>query len=435
MRINTRTTLSICGSAVLVLVAARQIFGQNDDNTVYPFLPFDHRAINYLESPVNDPVALLEKRLQTGQAKLEYDAKWGYLPSVLKNLGLNTDSQVLVFSKTSFQSPMISPAKPRALFFNDEVAVGSVQGGEVLELVSLDPKQGTQFYSLPVRKSDHPSFLRRTMECLNCHLSPGTLNIAGLLIASSYTAPDGNPAFRGAQDIIDHRSPIEDRWGGWYVTGDAGSTLTRANTVFHDPRNPTLIDQRDSNLASLGSKFDTSLYLAPTSDMVALMTLEHQTRMTDLITRLGWETRIAIADGKTTEFSGRFTFLVEEVAAYMLFVDEARVRNPISGVSSFTKTFAEHGLRDKQGRSLRHFDLKTRMFRYPLSYMIYSSAFDSLPDVARDAVHRRLYEILSGKETGTRYGRLSAADRRAILEILKDTKPNLPTYYLAAAGE
>jgi len=421
-------------SAVLVLVATRQISGQNEDNTVFPFIPFDHKAIDYLESPVNDPVALLEKRIQAGQAKLDYDPRWGYLPSVLKNLGLNTDSQVLVFSKTSFQSPMISPAKPRALFFNDEVAVGSVQGGEVLELVSLDPKQGTQFYSLPVRKSEHPSFLRRTMECLNCHLSPGTLNIAGLLIASSYTGPDGNPAFRGAQDIIDHRSPIEDRWGGWYVTGDAGSTMTRANAVFHDPRNPTLIDQRDSNLSSLDRKVDTSLYLAPTSDMVALMTLEHQTRMTDLITRLGWETRMAIADGKIGEFEGRLKFLVEEVAAYMLFADEARIKHPISGVSTFTKTFAARGLRDKQGRSLRDFDLKTRMFRYPLSYMIYTIAFDSLPDVARDAVCRRLYEILSGKETGTRYARLSTADRRAILEILKDTKPHLPPYYFTATG-
>src|SRR6266404_4863329 len=206
MLMKTRTALIVCGSAVLVLAAATQVFGQNDDNTVYPYVPFDHKTISYLEPSGNDPVALLENRLQAGQAKLEYDPKWGYLPSVLKNLGINSDSQVLVFSKTSFQSPLISPAKPRALFFNDEVAVGSVQGGEVLELVSLDVKQGTQFYTLPVRKSEHPSFLRRTMECLNCHLSPGTLNVSGLLIASSYTGPDGSPAFRGTQDIIDHRS-------------------------------------------------------------------------------------------------------------------------------------------------------------------------------------------------------------------------------------
>jgi hypothetical protein len=194
---------------------------RDDDNATYPYIPFDHPALAYAEPTGNDPVARLEKRLQTGQAKLEYDAKWGYLPSVLKNLAVNVDSQMLVFSKTSFQSPRIAPPTPRALYFNDEVSVGSVQHGEVLEFVALDHEQGVQFYSLDIRKSDHPSFLRRTTECLNCHLSPGTLNIPGLLITSSYTAADGTPAFRGAQDITDHRTPLEERWGGWYVTGNS----------------------------------------------------------------------------------------------------------------------------------------------------------------------------------------------------------------------
>lgn len=429
-----RTVSFVAAGALLMLVGSGRVSGQDDDNTTYPYLPFDHAAITYAEHPVNDPVARLEKRLQAGQAKLEFDPKWGYLPSVLKNLGVNIDSQILVFSKTSFQSPRIAPPTPRALYFNDEIAVGTVQRGEVLEFVSLDPAQGVQFYSLDVRKSDRPSFLRRTTECLNCHLSPGTLNIPGLLITSSYTGADGTPAFRGAQDITDHRTPIEERWGGWYVTGNAGATLTRGNAMSIDPRHPTVLDQRDSNLASLEKKFDTSLYLAPTSDVVALMTVEHQTRMANLLVRLGWETRLAAADGKLPEFKERFKFLVEEVAAYMLFADEARMKYPIEGVSTFTKTFPQHGPRDKQGRSLRDFDLKTRMFRYPLSYFIYGEAFDNLPGMAKDAVYRRLYEVLSGKESAKRYARLSAGDRRAILEILRETKPNLPAYYLDSAG-
>jgi len=201
-----------------------------------------------------------------------------------------------------------------------------------------------------------------------------------------------------------------------------------------DSRHPTVLDQRDSNLASLERKFDTSLYLAPTSDIVALMTLEHQTRMTDLLIRLGWDTRLTSADRKLSEFQQRFKFLVEEVAAYMLFADEARMKYPVEGISSFTKTFPERGPRDQRGRSLRDFDLKTRMFRYPLSYFIYGENFDNLPGVAKDALYRRLYEILSGKETGLRYARLSVADRRAILEILRETKPNLPAYYLTRAA-
>jgi hypothetical protein len=193
-----------------------------------------------------------------------------------------------------------------------------------------------------------------------------------------------------------------------------------------------VLDQRDSNLARLEKKFDTSAYLAPTSDVIALMTVEHQTRLSNLLIRLGWETRMAAADGKLPEFQERFKFLVEEVAAYMLFADEARMKYPIEGISTFTKTFPQRGPRDKQGRSLRDFDLKTRMFRYPLSYFIYGETFDNLPAVAKDAVYRRLHKVLSGKEKGTRYARLSAADRRAILEILRETKPGLPAYYLAS---
>jgi hypothetical protein len=419
---------------ILILSGCVRLLGQADDNTTYPYLPFDHATINYDAAPGTDPVGLLEKRLQSGQAKLEFDPKFGYLPGVLKNLGVNVDSQVLVFSKTSFQSPRISPAAPRALYFNDSVAVGSVQRGDVLEFVSFDRNQAVQFYSLDVRKNGKPSFLRRTTECLNCHLSTGTLNVPGLLIASSYTSADGTPAFRGAQDITDHRTPVENRWGGWYVTGNAGQTLTRGNAISIDPRHPTVLDQRDSNLASLEKKFDTSLYLAPTSDMVALMTFEHQTRMTDLLIRLGWETRLAAADNKMAQFQDRFRFLVEEVAAYMLFADEAKLRYPITGISTFTKTFPERGPRDKKGRSVRDFDLKTRMFRYPMSYFIYSEAFDNLPTVAKDALYRRLYEILSGKAAGARYAKLSAADRTAILEILRDTKQGLPPYYMTATA-
>ena len=427
---KTRTKL-FAAIIPLVLAGGSRVWGQtvSDDNATYPYVPFDHATIAYDKAPGTDPVGLLEQKLQSGEAKLEYDPKFGYLPSVLKHLGVSIDSQVLVFSKTSFQSPRISPAAPRALFFNDTVSVGSVQRGDVLEFVSLDRNQAVQFYSLDVRKTEKPSFLRRTTECLNCHLSPGTLNIPGMLIASSYTSADGTPAFRGAQDITDHRTPIEDRWGGWYVTGDAGATLTRGNAISIDPRHPTVLDQRESNLASLEKKFDNSLYLTGTSDVVALMTYEHQTRMSDLLVRLNWETRIAQADNKTAEFQDRFKFLVDEVAAYMLFADEARIRYPITGISTFTKTFPERGPRDKKGRSVRDFDLKTRMFRYPMSYFIYSEVFDHLPDVAREALYRRIYDVLSGKETGARYAKLTAEDRTAILEILRDTKPGLPAYY------
>ena len=114
---------------------------------------------------------------------------------------------------------------------------------------------------------------------------------------------------------------------------------------------------------------------------------------------------------------------------YMLFAGEATLYDPVAGVSTFTKTFAALGPRDKQGRSLRDFDLEKRMFRYPLSYMIYSPSFDALPDAVRAKVYQRLYDVLSGKNQDPAFAKTTAEDRKAILEIVRDTKPGIPDYW------
>ena len=408
-----------------MFAAAAAFAASGIEDTTY--VPYDHPAIQYVQKPPDDPIAHLQKQLDSGAVKLEYSPQFGYLPSLLKLLNLNIDSQLLVFSKTSFQSTKISPRAPRALFFNDEVAVGSVQDGEVLEVVALDPTQGDNFYTLSVDKTDKPEFARRDV-CLQCHQGLSTLGVPGILVSSVYPAADGMPAFRGQAMITDDRSAFDQRWGGWYVTGTHGSMTHMGNAVGHDPARPQLLDtQGTQNLTSLDKKFDTSKFLAPTSDIVALMTLEHQTRMTNLMTRIGWDTRIAQHDGKLDE--AHLNSEIEEMLTYMLFQDERPLREPVVGVSTFTKTFPERGPKDKQGRSLRDFDLQTRMFKYPLSYMIYSKAFDGMPDMVRDRVYQRLYEILTGKDTSERYAKLTADDRRNILEIVRETKPNLPAYW------
>ena len=412
--------------AVIIVVGAH---AGNEEFANFPWIPYDHPSIQYLERAHDDRVGKLQKQLDSGESKLTYDAKSGYLPDLLKRLNVNRDSQVLVFTKTSFQAPHISPATPRALYFSDDVYVGSVRDGDVLEIMSLEPKQGMQFYTLDVHMSQQPTLIRREMVCLQCHMSPGTLNIPGLLISSSYSSADGTPAFRGAQDITDHRTPLEDRWGGWYVTGTAGRLAHRGNAIASNSRQP-----RELNLTNLDRKFDKSPYLEGTSDIVALMTLEHQTRMTDLITRFGWEARVAIADGKLDAFEKRLTFGVNEIVTYMLFAEEAKIKDPIAGNSTFTKTFPLRGPRDKKGRSVRDFDLQTRLFRYPLSYMIYSEAFDSMPELVRDRVYQKLYDVLTGRDADAKFARLSSEDRRNIREILLDTKPGLPGYWRDAAS-
>jgi hypothetical protein len=295
--------------------------------------------------------------------------------------------------------------------------VGFVRNSDVLELASLDPKQGVQFYVL-VRGSE-PAFAS-SQGCLRCHQGAPTLGIPGLLISSVHPVSE-NRQEHGHAFMTDHRSPLSGRWGGWYVTGTTGSqTHLGNNTNLVDPvRSGGPSSQPTQNLTSLADMLDMSKYLEPTSDVVALMTLEHQTRMTNLMIRMGWDARMGMAADKLNPE-------IEELVKYMLFVDEEPLKAPVKGVSTFTETFPQRGPRDPKGRSLRDFDLKTRLFRYPLSYMIYSAAFDGMPDRVRARVYQRLYEILTGKDTGAAFANLSPENRTAILEIVRSTKANLP---------
>jgi len=422
----------VCALATLVVSAV--LLAKRLEDTFY--IPLDDPAIQYA-GPVSDPIAHLEKQLENQKTKLDYAPNgWGYLPAVLKQLNINIDSQVLVFSRTSIQTSHISPQAPRAIYFNDDTEAGFVQNGEVLELSAIDPKQGAVFYSLDTGKSARPEFARRD-DCLRCHQGAPTMGIPGLMVSSVHPVTDAHTRdSHGSAFITDDRTSFDERWGGWYVTGTHGSEVHLGN-------NPELTDplfsgrvskEGTQNVTSLADRFNTSRYLTPTSDIVALMTLEHQTRMNNLMTRIGWDARIALGEGKGTlkpEARNLIHAEIEEMIGYMLFVDEAPLKQPVAGVSTFTKTFSERGPRDAQGRSLRDFDLQTRLFRYPLSYLIYSAAFDGMPDVVRERVYRRLYDVVAGQDKSQTFAGISPADRRAVLEIVRATKPNLPKYWLA----
>ena len=410
-------------------------------------LPIDHEAIQYSKAPVDDVISRLQQKIDAGEIKLQSDDNFGYLRSVLKALGVNESSQVLVFSKTSFQAPRIAPRTPRALYFNDKVAVGFVRTGDVLEFAALDPKLGIVFYTLDQEPSAHPHFDRRDT-CLQCHQSGGTLGVPGLVVRSIYPDSTGMPLFHAGTFVTDHRSPFKERWGGWYVTGTHGAQNHMGNAVVEDRNQPDRLQTEGTqNLTDLRGKIDTGAYLTPHSDIVALMTLEHQTQMANLLTRVGWEARLALYDSvainkalgrapseMSESTTHRINAAAEELVQYMLFSGETRLTSPIKGTSDFTAEFAKAGPRDRQGRSLRDFDLRTRMFRYPCSYMIYTEAFDQMPDVVRERIYRRMWEVLSGQDTSAPFAHLSAADRRAIFEILRATKSGLPSYWSSTSN-
>ncbi|WP_210420208.1 hypothetical protein [Aquisphaera giovannonii] len=376
---------------------------------------------------------------------MRHDGRQGYLRSVLALLDVPVSSQVLVFSKTSFQSTLIGPETPRAIYFNDDVYVGYVQGSDVLEFSAADPSLGGTFYLLDQEQTPRPSFRRQTHDCLQCHASSKTEDVPGHLIRSVYPEPSGQPAYNAGTFTTSHESPLRERWGGWYVTGTHGRQRHMGNVLISDRMRPELLDVgRGANRTDLKPKFDTSAYLAPGSDIVALLVLEHQAKMHNLITLTNYQARMAVEysreinkalgepEGAMSESTARrFHGPAEDLVRYMLFADEAELTDPIRGTSSFAVDFSARGPRDGRGRSLRDFDLETRIFRYPCSYLIYSRAFDALPAPAKERVYLRLWEVLSGKDQTPAYARRTPEERAAILEILRETKVGLPDYWKA----
>ncbi len=392
----------------------------------------DHPAIeyfNYLKHPPQDVVAGLKRNIEDGKVQLKFDGDKGYLQAVLQALNVPIESQMAVFSKTSLQEARIEPSNPRTIFFNDSVAVAWMHGG-FIELAALDPQQGVIFYTLEQQFVPQPSFTRRD-DCLRCHRSDLSLGVPGFIVRSFYTMPDGRPKLILGAYATDHRSPFEERWGGWYVTGAMTHGRHMGNAMLADPEHPeSMITDQTLHVTSLQDKFDTKAYLSVHSDIVALLVFDHQMYMTDLITRVGWEVRCALYDKTTSSaLADLLRESAKELVDYLLFVDETPLPGPVHGTSGFAEKFAAQGPRDSHGRSLRQLDLHKRLLRYPCSYMIYSQAFDSLPEQARSAIYERMWQVLSGAEKGTRYARLSLADRRAIVDILRETKPGLPSYF------
>ena len=387
----------------------------------------DHPAIAYSTATPADAVSALNGELQRGSARLEFDPVNGYLRSVLDALQIPVESQALVFSQTSFQGPLINVRNPRALYFNDNAAVGWVRGGKILEIAVQDPRQGALFFTLDQEESAAPRF-KRNEQCLACHLSWDTLGVPGLFVMNMHPLPDDKNAY-AVGFTSDHRSPFRERWGGWYVTGDTGGAAHMGNVpVMPEDREKLKLADPQQPLASLEGLFDLNGYISPYSDVLALMVLEHQTHMTNLITRVGWEERVQ-SQNPRRDGAGRVESAAEDLVHYMLFIHEERPGAAIRGTSGFAGQFEAKGPRDSKGRSLRQFDLEKRLFRYPCSYMIYSEAFHALPAKAKEVIYARMWQILSGQDRQQRYSALSLPDRQAIVEILRDTDKDLPGYF------
>ena len=426
---------ALAGAAAAALLAAAAIATVHGQPANAFRASRDHPAIAYSTGPVENAVVELNRRVRDGEAQLAFDDRSGYLRSVLDLLDILVESQVTVFSPTSNQANLINSTNPRAVYFRDDVAVAWVRGGGKLEAAVQDLRQGTIFYALDQAPDGTPQFVRDD-QCLACHLTWETLGVPGLQVLSTFPLTSDPNAY-ATGFVSDHRARIEDRWGGWYVTGRHVPFAHMGNVEVTDVEDPNAtIGVPRPELASLDGLFELAGFPSEHSDIAALMVLEHQAHMTNLITRVGWEARrILFRDhgvGGPPADGGPGSVLhdaVVDMVDYLLFVDEAPLAQPVQGSSAFAAAFAARGPRDGQDRSLRDLDLRRGLMRYPCSYMIYTAAFDALPEPALEAIYRRIWSILSGEESGRPYDRLSADDRQAVIEILLDTKPGLPDYF------
>jgi hypothetical protein len=434
---------------VCLLSGAAAVDGQN-------WLTAQQEAIIQYSSSegLEDPVAKLQKRLVEGKAKLTFEHRRGYLDSLLKALRIPVSSQGLVFSKSSSQAEWTSPKSPRALYFGDDVYVAWVSGAPEIDLIAVDPCRGPIFYTL-AQKPESPAAFKRPSDCMRCHTGKRTQWVPGPVVYSLYTGPDGTAMAHVPRFVAGHIPMLSLRWGGWYVTGThVGASSPKApipggeqagefhlgNIFSVDPVQPERIDpSAGANVIDLRNRFDASSYLSAYSDIVALLVLEHEVGMQNLLTRCGYESRFARAESdlltpgsaQDADINGeastrprqRMELAAENLLEYMLFRNEAPLRGPIRGTTRFLTQFERVGPRSAKGRSLRQFDLQIRLFRYPCSYLIYSSAFEALPQPTRHYIWRRLEQILTGQDRGPTYAGMEEGDRKAVLEILRDTKP------------
>ena len=416
-----------CGLAVI-----------NGGNGLGQSLDFDQKPILYSKTQATDPVAQLIGQIESRKTTLTWDKQHGWLRSLLEALSIKPSSQLLVFSKTSLQIRKISPSNPRAIYFNDNVYVGVVPRGDLIEIAAADPQLGAVFYTLDTERPDDENtsvvLKRDNNRCMTCHATGKTQNVPGFLIRSVFPSRSGQPRFELGTTTTDVSTDFIKRFGGWYITGTHGDMRHRGNQ-FVDARSRVMDFAPGANQTQLPQRIKQGKYITDTSDIVAMMVLEHQAQMHNAITKASYTDRQTlsyqsvinkalqrdagyVSDSTTRQLNSA----ADNVVKHLLFADEFQLTAPVVGTSSFATDFQIDRAEDSHGRSLREFDLQKRLFRYPCSYLIYSESFDALPPKMLALIYERLRSVLSGaSEKG--FEHLTATDRQAITAILRETKP------------
>ncbi len=402
---------------------------------------YEQPPFNYSATPPRDAIARLEKRLAAGEV-LRSGEDREILKALLRELNIPVESQVVVFSKTSLQRQLIRPDRPRAIYFTDDAYVGWVPGG-LIEVTTVDPVLGPIFYALDPAavRAKAPSPFVRDSDCLRCHGGTFVRGIPSVFVRSLFTDADGEPMLRHGSEVVDFRTPFEDRWGGWYVTGRHGTALHRGNMFARETNNVLVADLKPgANLTDLAGFFRTEDYPGDGSDIVALLVLEHQTTMQNTLTRASLNSRRMLEYQKNLQrdlkeppsdeptydsVKSVFESTAREVTDDLLFHGEAELPVGLEGSAAFQRAFRANAPRSANGRSLKDFSLQGRLFANRCSYLIYSDSFLELPAQLKRLVYDRLVRALRPTDADPRYAYLSAGERARISRILRETHPEL----------
>ena len=389
---------------------------------------WDLPPLRYSDSAATDSLAKLAADLASGARKVEGATGLDRLRFVLKELRVPEASQVLVFSKTSFQNPRIHPQNPRSLYFSEEAYVGYVPGGHI-EAIVQDPLLGPVFYEIESADGGGLKIQRELSSCLTCHGTRNTENVPGMQVRSVFSDPDGHPLLAMGTRLVNHETPLSERWGSYYVTGRSSLPhLGNRTYAENDPAEP-----QPSDLPDLAHLLDVSKYLRHTSDIVALLVLEHQCRMHNLLNAAAVQYRRAAYLSRALDpqadpdagSAGRVADgMADQIVGCLFFNDEADPGEDIEGGEEFQKVFEARYPRTLDGDSLADFQLNNRLFKHRCSFMIYSSAFRNLPARVKSAVFGKMQTALSG--IAPAFARLKAPERKKIAAILAETLPDWP---------
>jgi hypothetical protein len=424
---------------VWIIAALGFVAGAGAQNTE----DYEISPVQYSARRPTEVISRLESRIAAKEFSFSGTDR-EIVQTLLRELHIPVESQLLVFSKTSLQRQRISPQTPRALYFSDTCYVGWVPGG-LLEVASIDPALGPVFYAFDPRQGSKAGHhFVRDADCLRCHGGTFVPHIPAVFARSVFSDEEGEPLLRHGTQVVDYRTPFTDRWGGWYVTGKHGSALHRGNVFAREENSNLVFDAAaGANRTDLPPLLERSDYLTNSSDIVALLVFEHQLAMHNAITRAGFDCRRmlnyqkglqeAFKETVTEEPSydsvkSVFASATREVVDCLLFKDEAPLPDGLEGNAAFRKAFLAGVRRTADGASLKDFHLRGHLFQNRCSYLIYSEAFLALPEPLKRRVYARVAEVLGQQNTDGAYAYLDSAERRRILGILQATHPEFPKY-------